>query len=383
MIRSEVSRCGPISFSRFQELALYHPVHGYYTTGAGIGRDGADFWTAPEMTPAFGGFIGVQIEEMAHLLDSPPEFRVIEYGAGEGGLAVGLLDSWRARQSRLYRPGVYEIVEQSPVLRQKQHERLAAHRGIVEWGMSGSGTVPSSARASPPPLGGVILMNEVLDALPVRRVVQRGSRLAEICVGVRDGDLIEVQVDATADLEAELCRALPAGHSLAPGQEAEIRVGVAGFMASACDRIESGYVIVIDYGMCANDLYDHSRVRGTAMAYSSHVATEDLLARVGCQDITAHVDFTALSATCRALHVEKVGMTTQMEFLLSLGIGEAIEKLAAIEPQSPAVIGERRDLVSLIQPGGMGTSFKVWIGARAAPHAVRGMSRPPTGAGRP
>ncbi len=387
LIRGEIRTRGPIPFSRFQELALYHPQHGYYTRGAGIGRDGADFWTAPEMSPAFGALLGVQIQEMFHLAGAPERFVVVEVGAGTGALADGLLSAWEEEGSALYRPGVYLIREVSPALRKRQRERLAAHGSVVRWegvetapgetAATGEaavgGQAPDGTQAGP---AGVVVMNEVLDALPVDRVEAGEQGLVEIRVGLEGEELAEVRCSAPPELEEELARVLSPGASLAPGQQAELRPAMGSFLAQATRGVGAGYLLVLDYGFPARELYAPHRRAGTLLAYHRHQANDDLLARAGRQDLTAHVDFTALAREVGRLGYAEAGCTTQMRFLLALGLGERIEALEDAPLDEAERTRRRLGLTSLIRPGGMGEMLKVWMGARSAPASLRGLRDP-------
>lgn len=372
IILQEIRESGPLPFSRFQDLALYHPEFGYYSRGAGPGRGEGDFLTAPEISAGFGELVGVQVAEMAGKLGHPPDFQVVECGGGRGSLAASLLDSWKRSRAPLYRPAVYHLVERSAALEEEQRRALAGHGDVVVWDAAREDG-PGRSSSRPP---GVILMNEVLDALPVDRIVRGRDGLEEICVGVRDGRLVEVRQPLREDLMREVSACLPAGcGSLAPGQQVEIRPGLARFLRQAAARIGRGYLLVIDYGLPAAELYGARRKQGTLLAYFQHQATEDLLSRVGWQDLTAHVDLTRLTRAAAELRFRRAGETTQMRFLLALGLGTRIETLAAGE-QSPARVRERVDLTALIRPGGMGDLFRVWIGARQASAEVAGLREP-------
>ncbi|MCZ6746414.1 MAG: SAM-dependent methyltransferase, partial [Acidobacteria bacterium] len=163
-------------------------------------------------------------------------------------------------------------------------------------------------------------------------------------------------------------------YGLEPGQEAELRPRLAEFLAGAVSRSGSGYILAIEYGDRAADLY--RRPRGTAMAYYRHRANEDLLARAGHQDITAHVDFTALSAAAADVGFREAGMTSQMKFLLAMGLAERIEALESEDLAEKERVIRRLGMTALIKPGGMGEMFKVWIGARGAPVQLRGLRDP-------
>jgi SAM-dependent MidA family methyltransferase len=372
-IHREIRERGALPFSRFQELALYHPRWGYYTRRAAIGKEGADFWTAPEMEPVFGELVSAQILEMFDLLDQPPDFQVVEIGGGTGRLAQSILTAWRTRDALLYRPGVYRMVETSPVLLRRQADLLAGHGKIVTWDEPSAG---AAAPAGP----GAILMNEVLDALPVDRAVRLGDDLREIRVGLDGGKLVEVRLPARDEVRHEVERRVPGGAGgLAEGQEVEIRPSLKPFMKRTLGCIQRGYVLAIDYGMRAAELYRPSRRRGTLLAYHRHQANENLLQRVGLQDLTAHVDWTAVGDLAGESGFRELGLTTQMRFLLAMGISERIEALEEADMEEPERIHRRLSMASLIRPGGMGEMFKVWAGSRRAPEGIRGMLDPLTG----
>jgi SAM-dependent MidA family methyltransferase len=367
-IRAEIRAVGPIPFSRFQALALTHPTRGYYTRGAAIGRDGADFWTAPEISPAFGEMIGVQIAEMAERLGNPPDFRVVEIGGGTGALADSLLASWERQGSPLRRPGIWRMAEISPALRARQELTLARHAGVVV-----RDTTETPAPSSAP---GVVLMNEVLDALPVDRLRRTEHGFEEIRVGLDGERLIEVAAAARPEsLRALACDPDARMEALAAGHEIEVRPGLGGFIARATAAIGPGYLLVIDYAHAAAEFRRPERRRGTVMAYHRHRAAEDLLDRVGHQDLTAHVDLDALARAAATCGFTEIGRTTQMKFLLALGLGSRIEALAAGD-ETPHRIAERLSLTALVRPGGMGEIFKVWIGARRAPGNLGGLVDP-------
>jgi len=376
LLRREIRARGPLPFSRFQSVALYDAERGYYSRGAGIGRAGADFLTAAETTPEFGALIGVQIEEMHARLGAPAEFAVVEYGPGEAGLMAGMLAAWRARGSPLYRSGACRLVEPSPVLAGRQRLRLAEHGPVVTWPVPDeAGPTATTGDAAP---AGVLIMNEVLDALPVDRVRQGDGGLEEIRVGLDGERFIEVCVPAPAELRDELEACLrPDGCALEPEQDAEVRTGLTPFLAAAGCRIGAGYLLVIDYALEPRALYAPWRAQGTLLAYHRHRATSSVLERVGEQDLTAHVDLGALRRAAAAAGFEEAGQVSQMSFLLALGLADRIEALEAESGLSEVERLRRRlDLTALIRPGGMGDLFRVWIGARRAAGALRGLRSP-------
>jgi SAM-dependent MidA family methyltransferase len=371
-ILDEIASDGPLPFSRFMELALYDPERGYYMARPRLGREGGDFWTAPEIDPVFGEMIGVQAEEMARRLGMPDRFTIREHGGGTGALAAALLASWQRSRSPLFREGVYEIVEISPTLRERQREALAPFGGAARI------VSTDAIEAGAPDAPGIVLMNEVLDALPVDRVRGgTGGRIEEIRVGEAGGRLVEVTVPAQPDLCARLEEALAAGgHRLEEGQEVEVRRGLGEHLHRAVRTLSAGYLMVLDYGMEAAALYHPSRRAGTLMSYAGHRASPDLLSRVGRQDLTAHVDLSALRRAADTLGFVPAPSTTQMKFLLALGL---LDRVAALDNADlpPARREERRSsMLALIRPGGMGEMFHVFIAARGAGLDLTGLRNP-------
>ena len=366
---AEIRHGGPLSFSRFQEMALYHPSWGYYTRDRAPGKEGADFWTSPEIDPAFGELVGRQISQMASKLQVDTGFQVVEYGAGTGRLAASLLDSWRREESSLYRPGAYCIIEISPALVSLQRKTLADHLEVVSWDRAESRPVAASP--------GVILMNEVLDALPVDRTVGSGQGLDEIRVGEDGSRLVEVRVPAAPDLVAQVESRLPAGTSRLPeGHEFEVCGRLPVFLSAAAEKISAGYLLIVDYGHTSAERLHPSRSRGTVMGYAGHRAIEALLENPGQMDLTAHVDLDALGEVAAAAGFTPSRWTTQMKFLLALGLGEMMESLEEQDLAEAERVRRRLALASLVRPGGMGEMFKVFIAGRHAPMDLVGLQSP-------
>ncbi|MFQ5768589.1 MAG: SAM-dependent methyltransferase, partial [Acidobacteriota bacterium] len=217
----------------------------------------------------------------------------------------------------------------------------------------------------------------VLDALPVDRVRGAASCLQEVRVGL-DGDrLVETCVPAGRELQDLLQKRLPAGMTdLAPGHEVEMCPTLGRFLAAVSRLIGRGYLLVVDYGHEIRERFHPSRRRGTMLAYRRHQASEDLLGFVGEQDLTSHVDFSALKKEAAAFGFRQAGCISQGRFLLALGLGERIEALE-VEPISETERTRRRlAMASLVRPGGMGDLFRVWIAVREAPAKLRGLAEP-------
>ena len=316
-IRDEIRASGPMTFARFMEIALYDSEAGYYggerddATGPGPGR-GGDFLTAPEGHPIFGWTIARRLEAAWNELDRPPRFVIREHGAGSGALAVGILDGLRRSASPLLDVVRYQAIDVSP-----------RARDTFDAAIDAANVAVLVEPADDVPAPGAVLANELLDAMPVHRVE-----------GLADGALLErfVTVDVDGVLATELGRpstpALAArlaaeGISLAAGQPAEICLAVEGWVAGATVPLDRGLLLVIDYGAEARDLYAAGR-GSTLRAYHRHRVHDDPLVAIGRQDLTAHVDLTALERAALAASLTPLRRTTQAQYLSELGLGELL-----------------------------------------------------------
>jgi SAM-dependent MidA family methyltransferase len=356
-IRDEIRRQGPMPFARFMALALYDPEGGYYRTAdARPGWAGRDFLTAPELHPIFGATLSAALRQAWIVLERPDSFTIREHGAGEGALALAILE---AIDDDVFRSAVrYEPVEVDP-------RRVAAFHATLD--AAGYGAAVGEAVVGTP-FEGVVLANEVLDALPVHRVRQRGTALRELAVDLGPGDerFVEVEIEPTttalaARLEAE-------GVALVDGQTAEICLDVEPWLAAATADLARGLVVVIDYGAPAAELYDpRRRMAGTLRAYVRHRVHDDPYLHIGRQDLTAHVDVTAVEMAGTALGLTTVGVTTQAEALIALGIEERWRAIQAEPGTTPEAYAHARGAVMrLIDPGAMGR-FRVLVLGRAWP----------------
>jgi len=350
-----------ITFARFMERALTEPGLGYYAATATRPTREGDFLTAPELHPFFGRCLGRQLDEIWERLDRPARFTVREWGAGRGTLGRTTTEGLAADGSAL--------------------------TGALDW-------QPTDLRGRyphPPPGGftGAVIANEYLDALPVHRVQQRGDRLLERYVtwtgaGYRaagagttrrfDGWFAEVADEpSTSALEAELA---VAGIRLADGQLAEIRPGLARWVSSAVNELTSGLLLIVDYGHPASVLYGPRRMAGTLVTYRGHVAGDDPFAAVGRQDITTHVDLTAVERGARTAGLTELGSTSQAEFLVSLGLGDLLSRMG-LDPDTDggAYLLARASVVRLLDPRALG-GFRVLAFGRGIERvpALRGMA---------
>jgi SAM-dependent MidA family methyltransferase len=344
-IRDEIARDGPMTFARFMDLALYDPDGGYYrAVTARPGREG-DFLTAPEAHPIFGAALSRAVADSWDRLGRPVPFVLREFGAGTGTLAAAILDGLATERPDLASAIRYEPIE----VEARRLEAIAT--GLEAVGHGARLAVPASPDR---PVDGFFLANEVLDALPTHRVVQRAGELREVMVGSREGELVDVEADpSTPDLARRLAED---GVSLADGQCGEICLAIDRWIAAAAASLGHGVVMLIDYGYTAAELYDPIRRRnGTLRAYLRHRVHDDPYLHVGRQDLTAHVDVTAVHRAAGAAGLTHLGTTTQAEFLVGLGTEDLLHAIQA----DPATTMEqylavRSALVRLLDPAAMG-----------------------------
>lgn len=312
IIIQKIQQDGPISFRDFMDMALYYPGLGYYTSEKDkIGKKG-DFYTSPELTPAFGEMLGVQLEEMWRILGEK-EFTVVEMGAGTGLLSMDVLGYLKGNPE-LSRDLDYRIVEKSPALRKEQQEMLGE---TVRWcslhELSG--------------MTGCVFSNELVDAFPVHQVVME-EELMEVFVDHKDGfvEILKPASDELNDYFAELGVVLPRGY------RTEVNLDAVKWVHELGGILEKGFVITIDYGYPSSELYQEYRNMGTVMCYYRHTASEDPYGHPGEQDITSHVNFSALSHWGKKNGLEMCGFTDQAHFMMGLGIDEYLKREQEKDP---------------------------------------------------
>lgn len=344
LIRRRIEAEGAVTFHDFMETALYHPHHGYYATRQPMGREG-DYLTSPEVNPIFGALVAKQIGQFWELMGRPEHLDVVEQGGGTGLLARDVLRWASNRAPDLLEAVRYRLVEISPVLQRRQEETLAGLTlppGRVEW-----------LRDLPQEIEGCLLSNELIDSFPVHRVVNQDGQLLEVYVSYRDGRFEELAGVASTDRLPEYFADL--GFWPGDGCVAEVNLHAVEWMAEAARALRRGFVLTFDYGYPAEELYAPWRRDGTLLCFYRHNASQDPYARVGKQDITAHVDFTTLMRTGESNGLEVAGFSTQARFLANLGIGAGVD---AVAKDSPGALEEyyarRRAVQDLIDPAGLG-----------------------------
>ena len=303
-IRREVERAGGwIGFDRYMALALYAPGLGYYSRDSRqfgvLPQSGSDFVTAPEMSSLYGRALARQV---AQALDASGTAEVWEFGAGSGALAAQLVDALGERVAR------YTIVDLSGALRERQRERLEAYGDRVRW-----------LDALTDAMEGVVIGNEVLDAMPVQLLHWDGARWAERGVAcAADGAF------AWSDRQTEL-RPPVDDVPFVPGTTIELHAQAEAFVATLAERLRRGAAFFVDYGFPAAEYYHPQRVGGTLMCHRRHLADSDPLVDAGDKDITAHVDFTGIALAGQDAGFDVLGYTSQARFLLNCGLPELLQ----------------------------------------------------------
>ncbi len=358
LLRDEIAARGRITFARFMELAVGHPEHGYYVSGELRTGFSGDFLTAPETDPIFGQTLARQIVECWERLGRPAGFTVREDGAGRGMLAAHILSEIHHLNPELFDTMRYELADISTTRIQDALSFLDEH-GFGKQAQASTGE----------PIEGVLLANELLDAFPIHRLIREQGELREIYTTWRD-DWFQ---DDTGPLSDPALADLLSGVSLTEGQRAEVSPGAVEWAAGTGNQIARGYAILIDYGYPAAELYGPERFDGTLRAYSQHDVTDDPYRLIGNQDLTAHVNFTAISQAAQTGGMIELGLTTQQLFLAGLGIEQVLlEMQGTVDAQS--YITARHALMHLIDPRGLGRFRVLVLGKGVDAHPLRGLS---------
>ena len=341
LMRREIeSAGGAIPFSRYMELALYQPQYGYYSGGTHKIGSGGDFVTAPVLTPLFARALARQIEALLPQTGGT----VYEFGAGTGALAAELLNSLAGSLKR------YCIIEVSPDLAQRQREHIAAHAPEHAAKVNHLSTLPDR-------FDGIIIGNEVLDAMPIERIVQ-----------IADGSLkrgfVAIDGEGFAHTERELAADSPltaAARQYFPpalSYSSELHPAQHAFVRTLAQKLERGAMIWIDYGFDAAQYYHPQRDDGTLIGHYRHHTVHDPFFLPGLTDLTAHVNFTDIAEAGCSAGLDLIGYANQAAFLLNLGITELLAEHYP-EPESPAYLKAAAAVHTLTAAHEMGELFKV------------------------
>jgi SAM-dependent MidA family methyltransferase len=355
IIRDRISVHGRIPFAEFMDLALYHPRQGYYQSFRERIGPGGDYYTSPHIHPVFGALLSRQLHQMWERLGHPNAFTIVEMGAGKGLLCSDILGYCRNHLPDFYKNLVYLLAETSPALRDQQKSLLYPFEGEGKI----QRVAPQDFLDGGRPFTGCLLSNELIDAFPVHLVQQEKNRLREIYVTCPDGFFQEVLGEPSSPLIEEYFRLY--GSPLQEGQRGEVNLKALEWVEGISRALQGGFVLTLDYGYLAPELYHPERRDGTLLCYFRHTVSSNPYRRVGRQDITAHVNFTALIKKGEALGLQKEGYTEQYKFLVALGLLQELENLEKASGQysASAFLQEKLAMRTFLIPGGMGTLFKV------------------------
>lgn len=356
-LRQKIEREGAISFRDWMEAALYDEREGYYCrpdrTRWGRPSDGGDYRTSPERSPLFAATFARCFAAFYAELGSPSEWAILEAGAGAGDFARVLLETLASAHPRVFQATRYYIAETGDDARKRARENLVAFTDRVEFCQNNLRGLSFDA--------GLIFSNELLDALPVHRVRQRNGQLRELCVGLDEAGNFTwtEQTPTTPRLATHFSRL---NVTLAEGHVAEVNLAAAEWLADAASAIKRGYVVTVDYGAEAAELYQsRERSEGTLRGFRAHQFVSDLLARPGEHDLTTTINWTGLKQAGEEAGLETISLQRQDEFLLRGGLLDELERLTAQLPTEAERLRLRLGAREMILPGGMSGSFQVLL----------------------
>ncbi len=375
IIEQEISERGPIPFSRYMELCLYHPELGYYSRNAEQFGKAGDFYTSSDVHAVFGRLLARQFDEIWHVMGSPAQFEILELGPGRGLFAQDVLDWSEKKFPEFFQSLHYALLERSPALRRRLVETLArflesgrasftptngSENGGEDTAVEGTTSVVSNGvagkRALVPEVPVIIFANEFFDALPVEIISTQGA----LRISTQDNRFVETWIPPSAK-ELEFLDRYSVHPE--PGERVEVPLVAQRFLSTLVASMRKGILIAIDYGYTRQEQLA-GRHRGTLMAYRGHSATPNPYEAPGEQDLTAHVNFTALVAAAEESGMQALPLLTQSQFLM--GIGENNQFADVFEdcrvPQERAKVALQ--LKHLVTPAGMGESFQVLVAAK-------------------
>lgn len=334
-VRRRIGEQRRITFAEFMDLALYHRPGGYYSSPGAVGA-GGDFYTSPSAHPAFGALLCVQLHRLWQLLGSPGPFVAVEQGAGDGTLARDITRCAPALGRSFTDALVYVATD-----RFTPGRPAAGVQRIV------SDVVPLNS------VTGCFLSNELPDAMPVHRFEVRQGRIYEVYVALsEDGQLVEALDEPSTP---ELVRRLESvGQDFVDGHRGEVNLAIGPWIKEVSRALKRGFVLTIDYGHEAHELYSSRRSQGTLQTYFRHAPAGSTYQRIGRQDITSHVDFSAISAEGERAGLHTVGLTTQRDLLLALGFDDLLARTRESSPGQRERDANVMGLRELVKPGGLG-----------------------------
>ncbi len=356
-LRARIQRDGPIAFRDWMEAALYDDCEGYYSRGDRTrwGRVG-DYRTSPERSPLFGATFARYFVKLYEEMGAPSELKIIEVGAGGGHFAKAVLKTLARQFPKLFEITKYLIDERSPLLRNHLRETLKDLKDRVDF--------MSLNNVNEPMASAIICSNELIDAMPVHRVITRQGKLLEFYVAL-NGSHEFVWLEAEPSSQRLSIYFEDLNVPLLDGQIAEVNLAADDWLCSAASKLSSGYIVTIDYGAEANELYDfEQRPNGTLRTFSRHRVGSDALSNPGTQDITTTVNWTQLKSVGAGCGLENVRFERQDRFLIAEGLLDQLTMMTE-GPNRNAIAAELRiEARDLVLPTGMSAHFNVLVQRR-------------------
>ncbi|AFZ34495.1 protein of unknown function DUF185 [Stanieria cyanosphaera PCC 7437] len=363
-----------ITFAEFMDVVLYHPQYGYYSSGVVEIGSGGDFFTASSLGKDFGELLAIQFVEMWLKMDCPNDFCLVEVGAGNGNLAFDIFNYLQNNQQDFFQTLKYIIIEESPALKKRQQELLQEFKDQIVW--------RSLLELPDNSLVGCVFSNELIDAFPVNQVIINQGKLQEVYLTNLENQITEVYGELSTSKILEYFQLVKLNFPSKDYPESyrtEVNLAALDWLKTIAHKLQQGYLLTIDYGYPAHKYYHPQRSQGTLQCYYQHRRHNNPYLNLGYQDLTTHVDFTALEVEGNKWGLTKISFTQQGMFLMALGLGDRLSNLANGNYSALEVIQRRDALHQLINPSGLG-GFGVLLqakGLKTDQHLLKGFTIPP------
>ena len=365
-IRDLIQKNRRITFAQFMQVCLYSPRGGFYASRGN--RISTHFGTSPTSHPVFGALIARQLEQMWHLLGDPPVFHVIEVGSGDGALAQSIVDACWRMAPQFAQVLYYVAADYEPCWLQSRDHTFDWYNGTGDWmspsrqdAILGIQRVKAEGLRAFRNVVGCILCNELIDNFPVHRFAIQGGRVKEVFVTLEEGNLTEVLDEPSSPRIEKKLTSL--GLSLAEGYRGEVNLALEDWTCQLSRALDRGFILTIDYGQLATDLYSPQNSQGTLVCYNRHVVSSDPYQHIGQQDITCQVDFTSLMRLGDRHGLATVGYTLQSQFLTNLGFSSFLDALQTQGLSAARTALSRMAMMALVDPEEYG-DFKVLAQAK-------------------
>lgn len=349
--RINLSPTKRITFAEYMDLVLYHPEHGYYSSKeVAIGKEG-DFFTSSSLGADFGELLAEQFVDMWRIMDCPQSFQLVEMGAGDGIFALDILNYLQQRHLDFWQNLEYIIVEKSPGLIAKQKKKLAdfSNKFKISW--------KTWDEISENSLIGCCFSNELVDAFPIHQIKLESRQVKEIYLTHDREQLKEITGELSTSKINEYFQLVGidlTSEAYEDNYRTEVNLACLDWLKNIASKLKKGYLLTIDYGYDAQRYYHPQRSEGTLQCYYQHRRHNNPYINIGSQDLTAHVDFTALERWGELCGLNKVGFTKQGMFLMTLGLGDRLNELSSGKFNFQQIIQRRDALHQAIDPVGLG-----------------------------